>query len=139
MNSELRGIYIIWLREIIRWWRSRVRAVSSMAIPFMWLVVLGTGLSATLRPIGVGLGQNKEFNYLVFIFPGILAQTIIFSSVFGALSIVYDREFGFFKEIFVAPISRASIVLGKALGSATTATFQASLIFLLTGHLGFAH
>lgn len=136
--TELRGIYIIWLRELIRWWRSRVRIISSLAIPFMWLVVLGTGLSSTLRPVGVGLAGSTagHFNYQIFIFPGIIAQTIIFSSIFGALSIVYDREFGFFKEIFVAPISRASIVLGKTLGSATVSTFQASMVFLLTPLIG---
>ena len=135
INHEIKAIYIIWLREIIRYWRNRIRAISGLSMPFLWLVVMGAGLSSSLEFAPEGAG-DFGFDYINFIFPGILAMTILFSSIFGALSIVYDREFGFFKEIFVAPISRFSIVLGKVFGGATTATIQASLMFLLAPFIG---
>ncbi|HDZ54568.1 MAG TPA: ABC transporter [Candidatus Nealsonbacteria bacterium] len=133
MKHELKAIYIIWLREIIRYWRNWIRSVSSLIMPILWLVILGSGISASLSFAPSG---TESFNYINFIFPGILAMIILFSSIFGALTIVYDREFGFSKEFFVAPISRTSIVIGKILGGATTATIQASLMLLLTPLIG---
>lgn len=135
MKHELKVIYIICLREIIRYWRNKIRAISGLAMPILWIVIMGAGLSSSLRFAPMNQ-ETSSFNYMNFIFPGILAMTLLFSSVFGALSIVYDREFGFFKELFVAPISRTSIVLGKILGSATTATIQASLMFILAPLIG---
>lgn len=135
MMHELKAIYIIWLRELIRYWRNKIRIVASLAFPLLWLVVMGTGLSSSLR-FGPAGSEAGDFTYVNFIFPGILAMTLMFTSMFGSLSIVHDREFGFFKEIFVAPISRASIVFGKILGGATIATIQASLIFLLAPFVG---
>ena len=134
-THEIKAIYIIWLREVIRYWRNKIRAVSGLAMPILWLVVMGGGLSSSLS-FTPGGNTNLGFNYVNFIFPGILAMNILFSSVFAGVSIVYDREFGFFKEIFVAPISRTSIVFGKILGGATTATVQASLMFLITPIIG---
>ena len=134
MNREIKAIYIIWLREIIRYWRNKTRAISGLAMPVLWIVVMGSGLSSSLR--FTPNGSTGGFDYINFIFPGIIAMTLLFSSVFSALSLVYDREFGFFKEIFVAPISRTSIVLGKVLGGATTATIQASLMFFLAPIVG---
>lgn len=135
MKHELKAIYIIWLREITRYWRNRVRAILGLSMPLLWILVLGTGISSTLQFVPTGAG-DIGLNYINFIFPGILGMIILFSSIFGALSIVYDREFGFFKEFFVAPISRTSIVLGKILGGATTATVQASLMLFLTPLIG---
>ena len=111
-THEIKAIYIIWLREVIRYWRNKIRAVSGLAMPILWLVVMGGGLSSSLS-FTPGGNTNLGFNYVNFIFPGILAMNILFSSVFAGVSIVYDREFGFFKEIFVAPISRTSIVCGN--------------------------
>jgi ABC-2 type transport system permease protein len=108
---------------------------SSFMTPILWLVIMGSGLSSSLNFAPQGSG-SFEIDYVNFLFPGILAMNILFSSVFSALSIVYDREFGFFKEIFVAPISRTSIILGKVLGGATTATLQASLMFVLAPFVG---
>lgn len=135
MKHELKAIYIIWLREIIRYWRNKLRAFAGLSMPLLWILVLGTGLSSSLSFTSMGAGDTS-LNYISFIFPGILGMIILFSSMFGALSIVHDREFGFFKEFFVAPISRTSIVLGKILGGATTATIQASLMLLLTPLIG---
>lgn len=133
MKQEFRAIYVIWLREIIRYWRNRIRAISGIMMPLLWLIVMGSGLSSSLRFAPSG---QEAPDYLSFIFPGILAMTVLFSSLFSALTIVYDKEFGFFKEIFVAPISRFSIVLGKTLGGAATTTFQASLMFILAPLIG---
>lgn len=135
MKHELKAIYIIWLREIIRFWRNRIRAISGLAMPLLWLGVMGVGLSASMR--FTPMEQVVDgFNYINFMFPGILAMTLLFSSIFSALSVVYDREFGFLKEILVAPISRSSIALGKILGGATTAVIQAMLMFLLLPIIG---
>ena len=136
MTKELNAIYVIWLRELVRYWRSRIRAVSGIMMPLLWLVVLGSGLASSLKFSPQESGSGAGLDYLSFIFPGVMAMAILFPSVFSALTIVYDREFGFFKEIFVAPISRTSIVIGKTLGGATTTTFQASLMFVLAPFIG---
>ncbi|MDP9244648.1 MAG: ABC transporter permease, partial [Chloroflexota bacterium] len=114
----LRAIYIIWYRDVLRFWRDRIRLVASLAQPLLFLVVFGTGLSSALQGAGGGFGGGAGapagFTYTQFIFPGIIGMSVLFSAIFGAMSIVWDREFGFLKEVLVAPIDRSAVAIGKA-------------------------
>ena len=121
--SELLGIYTLWLREVKRYFRERSRVVASFFQPLLWLVIFGSGI----RFSGGGV---EGVSYQEFIFPGIIAQTLLFTSMFMGISVIWDREFGFLREILVAPISRFSVFIGKMLGGSTDAVVQASLIFL---------
>ena len=128
LRSDLRAVSIVWRREMIRFRRDRLRAVTSLIQPLLFLLVLGTGLSSLARgsfPSGV--------NFKTFIFPGVLAMSVLFTAVFSAASIVWDREFGFLREMLVAPVSRSAIVIGKCLGGATIATFQGIVMLALAG------
>lgn len=131
MWAKIKVIYIIWYRDVLRYWRNKVRVVSGLAFPVLWLVFFGTGMSSSLQIIG-----GEGIDYILFVFPGILAMNLIFSSIFSAISIVTDREFGFLREILVAPISRGAIAVGKTLGGATTAFLQALLILFLAPIVG---
>jgi ABC-2 type transport system permease protein len=124
--SELRGIYTLWLREVKRYFRERVRPVSSFIQPALWLIIFGSGFA------GLAAG-NKSLTipFQVYLFPGIIAQTMLFTSMFMGISVIWDREFGFLKEIMVSPISRGSIFLGKMLGNSTDAIIQGIITFLL--------
>src|SRR5947207_3336544 len=127
-RSDLRAVSIVWRRELIRFQRDRLRAITSLIQPLLFLLVLGTGLSALARgslPSGV--------NFKTFIYPGVLAMSVLFTAIFSAASIVWDREFGFLREMLVAPVSRAALVIGKCLGGATVATFQGIVILILAG------
>ncbi len=124
LRTDLRAVSIVWRRELIRFQRDRLRVVTSLIQPLLFLLVLGTGLSSLAShslPAGV--------NFKTFIYPGVLAMSVLFTAIFSAASIVWDREFGFLREMLVAPVSRASIVVGKCLGGATIATLQ-GIIFL---------
>lgn len=128
--AELEGIYTIWLRETKRFFRYRSRIVTSVVTPLLWLIIFGTGLGAAVR------FGNMPGGYTAFIYPGIIGQTILFTSIFSGLSVIMDRQYGFLKEILVAPISRPSIVLGKALGISTAAVIQAIILLLLSFIVG---
>ena len=128
---NLGAVNIVWRRELIRFRTDRLRAITSLIQPFLFLFVLGTGLSTLAKH---GMPPGVEFK--TFIYPGVLAMSVLFTSVFSAGSIVWDREFGFLREMLVAPVSRASLVVGKCLGGTTIATFQ-GLVFLALA--GFAH
>src|SRR6516165_7001913 len=128
LRSDLRAASIVWRREMIRFRRDRLRAVTSLIQPLLFLLVLGTGLSALAShslPPGV--------SFKSFIYPGVLAMSVLFTAIFSAASIVWDREFGFLREMLVAPVSRSAIVIGKCLGGATVSTFQGILILALAG------
>src|SRR5437899_1321740 len=112
--ASLRAIYIIWYRDILRYWRDRWRLVASLAQPLLFLVVFGAGLSSSLGR-GTVFGSAGGFSYIQFMYPGIIGMAILFTAIFGAMSIVWDREFGFLKEVLVAPIDR-SAATGRALG-----------------------
>ena len=128
------SVYIIWYRDLLRYWRNRTRLVSSLGQPLLFLVVFGSGLSASL---GAGLTkQLGDVSYVRFIFPGIVTMAVLFTAVFSAISVVWDREFGFLREVLVAPISRAAVVLGKALGGSTVAMFQGAILLVLAPILG---
>src|SRR6266487_5506127 len=120
---DLEGIAMFWLRDMNRLWRQRPRLYSSIARALIWLFALGFGLRRSFVPIA-GL------TYEQFVFPGIIAMTIIFSGLMSAISIVYDREFGFLKEVMVAPTPRTTLVIGKCLGGATSSTIQALIILI---------
>ena len=130
--TELRGLYTLWLREVKRYLRDRTRIVSSFVQPFLWLVVFGSGIGAALR----GGSQLPELSFQQLIFPGIVAQTLLFTSMFMGISVIWDREFGFLKEILVAPISRFSLFLGKMFGDSTDAIVQGILVFPIALALG---
>jgi ABC-2 type transport system permease protein len=120
--SELEAVYRIWLRELIRYWRDKSRIVSSFVQPILFLFVLGGGFSF------VKLGG---LNYQTFLFPGIVAMSLVGISISSGISVIWDREFGILKEILVAPVSRTAIFIGKALGGCVTALIQGAIVLLL--------
>jgi ABC-2 type transport system permease protein len=126
--TELRGIYTLWLREIKRFIRDRARVIISFIQPLLWLVVFAAGFGARIAIPGI--------NYQQFLFPGIIGQTLLFTSMFMGISVIWDKEFGFMKEILVAPISRFSIFLGKMLGDSTAAMLQGVIVFAFGFILG---
>ncbi|HEX9031223.1 MAG TPA: ABC transporter permease [Streptosporangiaceae bacterium] len=128
LRHELRAVSIVWRRELIRFRTDRLRAVTSLVQPILFLFILGTGLSSL-----AGRNMPGSVNFKTFIYPGVLAMSVLFTSVFSAGSIVWDREFGFLREILVAPVGRGSIVVGKCLGGATIATFQGVIFLALAG------
>src|SRR5262247_1633573 len=128
LRSDMRAVSIVWQRELIRFRRDRLRAVTSLIQPLLFLLVLGTGLSSLAQgslPPGV--------SFKAFIYPGVLAMSVLFTAIFSAASIVWDREFGFLREMLVAPVRRWAIVVGKCLGGATVATFQGLIFLALAG------
>jgi ABC-2 type transport system permease protein len=128
VRADLRAVSIVWRRELIRFRTDRLRAVTSLVQPVLFLFILGTGLS---RLAGRGLPPGVDFQ--TFIYPGVLAMSVLFTSIFSAASIVWDREFGFLREMLVAPVRRWAIVIGKCLGGATVATFQGIIFLALAG------
>jgi ABC-2 type transport system permease protein len=125
--SELEGIYRIWLREVIRYWRDKGRIVSSLVQPLLFLAIFGGGFAF----IKIG-----NLNFQSFLFPGIVAMSLITIAITSGISVIWDREFGFLKEILVAPISRISIFVGKALGGCTTAMVQGIIVLSLSFVVG---
>ncbi|MFH1087969.1 MAG: ABC transporter permease, partial [Chloroflexota bacterium] len=123
--NHLLGIYTIWYRDILRFWHDRMRLMGAVSLPLLFLFVFGSGLSPRMGMLGPGI------DFVRFMFPGVIGMTVLMSSFMAGVSIVWDREFGFLKEVLVAPISRASVALGKALGSATIALLQGAVILVL--------
>ena len=128
VRHDLRAVSIVWRRELIRFRTDRLRAITSLVQPVLFLFVLGTGLS---RLASRGLPAGVDFR--TFIYPGVLAMSVLFTAIFSAASIVWDREFGFLREMLVAPVRRWAIVVGKCLGGATVATFQGLIFLALAG------
>jgi ABC-2 type transport system permease protein len=127
LADDLRAVRVVWRRELIRFSRNRTRIITSLAQPVLFLFVLGSGLSPIL-PGGAG-----GVDYRTFMFPGVLAMTVLFTAIYSAVSIVWDREFGFLREMLVAPVRRSSLVLGKCLGGATVATLQGAIMLAFAG------
>ncbi|HUS30982.1 MAG TPA: ABC transporter permease [Kofleriaceae bacterium] len=123
-RSDIRAIRIVWHRDVIRFWRDKPRMLASILQPVLYLFVFGTGMGAGMRPTG-GLDLR------VFLFPGVMAMSTLFTCFFSAGSIVWDREFGFMREMLVAPVRRYSIVVGKALGGATAGMFQGVVVLAM--------
>ncbi len=129
IRSDLNAIYVIVAREFIKFTRERGRLISTLARPLIWLFLVGGGMSRMVSP-------DMGVPYIQFIFPGIIGMTILFSSIFSSISIIWDKEFGFMKEMLVAPVSRLSIVVGKALSGTAVSTIQALIILLLFPVIG---
>jgi ABC-2 type transport system permease protein len=133
--ADLRGIFIIWYRDLLRFWRNRSRLLSSLGQPVLFLLVFGTGLSSSLRGAAAGsLGGVP--GYVYFLYPGVVAMAVLFTGTFSAMSTVWDREFGFLKEVLVAPVSRRGVAIGKALGGSTQAVLQGCIVLLLGPLIG---
>jgi ABC-2 type transport system permease protein len=130
LRGELRAIKVVWQRELIRFRRDRLRILTSLMQPFLFLFVLGTGLS---RLASAG---THGVNLRTFVYPGVLCMAVMFTAMFSAASLVWDREFGFLREMMVAPVRRSSLVLGKCLGGATVAGFQGVIVICLAGLVG---
>ncbi|HEY87499.1 MAG TPA: ABC transporter permease [Dehalococcoidia bacterium] len=128
--SFLRGIYIIWYRDLLRFWHDKMRMGTMMMFPLLFLFIFGSGLSKSMGLLGGGV------DFVQFMYPGIIGMTVLMSSFMGATSVVWDREFGFLKEVLVAPINRASVAIGKTLGSATIALIQGLIILILAPVIG---
>ncbi len=124
------AIYIMWLRQMKRFIRSRARIVASLAQPLLFLVTFGFGFSAIFRQAGAG-------NYIDFLAPGIVSMAIVFSAVFSGIEVMWDRQFGFLKETLVAPVSRTALMVGRTLGGATVALIQGFLVLIVTILIGF--
>jgi ABC-2 type transport system permease protein len=130
LASELRAIKIVWRREIIRYRSDRLRMVTTLVQPLLFLFVLGSGLQR------LSSAGTHGVDLKTFIYPGILCIAVMFTGMFSAASIVWDREFGFLREMMVAPIRRSSIVIGKCLGGATVASIQGIVVLCLAGLVG---
>lgn len=130
INSTV--VYVLWLREMKRFLRAKSRIIGSLAMPLFFLAFLGMGFNRLAVP-----GLARDVNYIQFLVPGILGMNLLFSSTFGGLSVLWDREFGFLKEIMVAPVNRVSIVLGRIAGGMTTALIQGVIILGISIFLGF--
>ncbi len=127
---EMSAIYVMWLREVKRFTRSRSRIVGSLSQPLLFLVALGYGLGPVFRKAGQG-------DYFAFIVPGVISMSILFVSLFNGMQVIWDRQFGFLKETMVAPVSRVAIMGGRALGGATVAMMQGTIVLVITMIAGF--
>lgn len=124
------AVYVLWLRQLIRFWRTKSRVIGALAQPLLFLVALGFGLGPIYEQAGGG-------NYIQFLAPGIIAMTILFSAMFTGMEVIWDRQMGFLKETLVSPSSRTSIFVGRTLGGATVAMFQGIMILIITLIVGF--
>ena len=131
LRQDLRATGIVWRRELIRFRTDRLRMITALIQPVLFLFVLGTGLGSLASH-----GLPPGINFRTFIYPGVVAMGVLFTAIFSAGSIVWDREFGFLREMLVAPVNRGAIVLGKCLGGSTVATFQGIIVLALAGLAG---
>jgi len=126
----MRAVRIVWYREVIRFAQDKPRIVSSLLQPVLYLFVLGTGLSTLVS------GGTGGLSLKTFLFPGVVAMSTMFTAIFSAGSIVWDREFGFLREMLVAPVRRGAVVTGKCVGGATVATLQGLIVLAMAGLVG---
>lgn len=129
LAHEARAALMVWRREMIRFRYDRARMFAMLLQPLLFLFVMGTGLASVVR-------TDASLDFRTFLFPGVLAMSVLFSAAFAGISLVWDREFGFLREMLVAPVSKAAIVMGKCLGGATTATLQSLVLLALAGFVG---
>jgi len=128
-TAELRVVGMVWERELIRYVRTRTRILSGLIQPVLFLFVLGYGMSGLVGTIG-------GFNFHQFVYPGVVAMSVVMTAMFSALSIVWDREFGFLREMLIAPVGRSTLVLGKMCGGATVAAMQGTIMLVLAPLVG---
>ena len=126
----MNAIYVLWVRQLKKYWRSKARVIGSLGQPILFLLAFGFGFGPIFARAGSG-------NYMDFLAPGIIGMAIIFSAMFAGIEVIWDRQFGFLKETLVAPVSRVSIVIGRTLGGATIALFQGIVVFLISLLVGF--
>src|SRR5689334_3164552 len=129
-GESMSAIYILWLRELRRYTRSRVQIIASLGQPLLYLIALGFGLGAVFRQAGRG-------SYIQFVAPGVIAMTVLFSATFSGIALLWDRQFGFLKETLVAPVPRVFIMLGRTCGAATVALIQGCLVAVVCVIAGF--
>jgi len=129
-SRAMQTVYTMWLREMIRFSRSKSRIIGALATPLFFLIILGTGFSSAFQVRG---GGTFDKSYLA---PGLIGMAVLFASLMGGVSIIWDREFGFLKEILIAPVSRFYVSLGKAVGGVTTAMIQGILIMIIAWLIG---
>ena len=130
MRETYRGIWVVAFRELLRFVADRSRMISSFMFPLIFLVVFGAGFSRIVGRL------EGDVNFIQFIYPGIIAMTVVMSSLFAGTSVVVDREYGFLKEVLVAPLSRVGIILGKALGGSLTALIQGTIMLAIAPLVG---
>ncbi|SDX88461.1 ABC transporter permease [Salimicrobium album] len=137
----MEGIFAIWQRDLTKFFRDRARLIGSFSMPILFLLIFGGGMSGSMETMMAGNMPDgaESFNYVEFVFPGIVAMTLLMTSIFSAMSVIEDKDFGYMKEILVSPISRVSIAIGKMLGAATIATIQGILLFFLIPFLGISY
>jgi ABC-2 type transport system permease protein len=126
----MNAIYILWLRELKRYTRSRAQVVASLGQPLLYLLVLGFGLGPVFQRAGNG-------SYIQFVAPGVVGMSVLFTSIFSGIGLLWDRQFGFLKETLVAPVPRLTVMIGKTLGGATVATIQGLLVLVICLIAGF--
>lgn len=130
MAEVWRGTWVVAYREVLRFVNERSRIISSLAFPLLFLVIFGAGFGRVIGPLA------PDVDFIQFMYPGIVAMTVLTSSLFAGVSVVWDREFGFLREMMVAPISRGAIIWGKCLGGAIVATLQSLVLLALLGTVG---
>lgn len=126
----MRIIYMLWLRQLKRYFRSKSRIIGSLGQPLLFLIALGYGMGSVFQQAGQG-------NYLDFLAPGIIAMSVLFTSMFSGIEIIWDRQFGFLKEMLAAPVSRLNIMIGRTLGGMTVAVLQGIIVLVLSYIIGF--
>lgn len=136
LQRNLKALGIIWYREVLRYIRDWTRVITSLMQPLMFLFIFGAGLSSSLNFTSGQLPSGAQLDFQTFLFPGVLSMTVLFTAIFSAVSIVWDREFGFLREVLVAPISRTSVVLGKAFGGSTIAMLQGTIMLIFAPVIG---
>lgn len=129
-DNKMGTIYVLWLRQLKRYWRSKARMIGSVGQPLLFLVALGLGFGPIYEKAGAG-------SYLEFLGPGVVAMAVVFSAMFFGMEVIWDRQFGFLKETLVAPVSRLKIMVGRTLGGATVASLQGLLVLAISFLAGF--
>ncbi len=126
----MNAIYILWIRQLKKYWRSKPRIIGSLGQPLLFLLVFGFGFGSIFQKAGGG-------SYIQFLVPGIVAMAVVFTAIFGGIELIWDRQFGFLKETMVAPVSRFNIMLGRTLGGATVSVIQGVAVLLISFLVGF--
>ncbi|WP_112182363.1 ABC transporter permease [Paraliobacillus zengyii] len=134
----MEGILAIWQRDVIKFFRDKAQLIGSFAMPFMFLILFGSGMSGALSSMleGNASGPLADFDFVEFMFPGIIGMTVFNTAIFSSLSVVQDKEFGYMREILVSPMSRVTIAIGKVLGGSTVAVFQGLMMLLFVPFIG---
>lgn len=130
MRAFFATVYIIWLRDVKRFVREGTRILAMLGQPLLYLLIMGQGLRSAFRM------NIPGFDYLGFVYPGVIGMSVLFTAIFSSVSIIWDKQFGFLKEVLVAPVPRASIAMGKALGGSTTACIQGIILLILAPFAG---